>query len=181
MLFERLEELNVFLALLFNSKLTLPSVSTLKDVICNNVMKKKSNATVQSFIEFVDNIEKYFSDIKIASSSCYSAFLSDAELNSDNDDACIHFFNMILDDEYLPSEEDIQLLTSRIFYIVRHDSIDVCRVEEVFQMLREAKYICESISSTMLYIPSYDEYPCDCFEYDMSGHCSHSLDDDVFS
>ena len=49
----------------------------------------------------------------------------DAELNSDNDDACIQFFNMILDDEYLPSEEDIQLLTSRIFYIVRHDSIDV--------------------------------------------------------
>ena len=127
----------MFLALLFNSKLTLPSVSTLKDVICNNVTKKKSNATVQSFIQFVDNIEKYFSDIKIASSSCYSAFLSDAELNSDDDDdTCVHFFNMILDDEYLPSEEDIQLLTSRIFYIVRHDSIDVCRVEEVFQMQR---------------------------------------------
>ena len=106
------EELNVFLALLFNSKLTLPSISTLKDVICNNVMKKKSNTTVQSFIQFVDNIEKYFSEIIIASSSCYSAFLSDAELNSDNDHACIHFFNMILDDEYLPSEEDIQLFTS---------------------------------------------------------------------
>ena len=134
MLFERLEEVNVLLALLFNSKISLP---TLKDVIFNNVTKKKSNATVQSFIQFVDDIENYFSDIKIASSSCYSAFLSDAELNSDNDHACIHFFNMILNGEYLASE-DIQLLTSRIFYIVRHDSIDVCRVEEVFQMLREA-------------------------------------------
>ena len=56
----------------------------------------------------------------------------------------------------------------------------VCRVEEVFQMLREAKYICETISSTTVYVPSYDEYPCDCFEYEMSGHCCHSLDDDVF-
>ena len=68
MLFERLEELNVFLSLLFNSKLTLPSVSTLKDVICNNVTEKKSNTAVQSFIQFIDNIEKYFSDIKIVSS-----------------------------------------------------------------------------------------------------------------
>ena len=82
---DRLEELNVFLVLLLNSKITLPSVSTLKDVICNYVTKKKSNATEQSFIQFVDSIEKYCSDIKIASSSCYSAFLSDVELNSDND------------------------------------------------------------------------------------------------
>ena len=67
-------------------------------------------------------------------------------------------------------------MTADVFY----NSIDVCRVEEVFQMLREAKYICETISSTTAYIPSYDEYTFDCFEYEMSGHCCHSFDDAVF-
>ena len=181
MLFERLEELYVFLALLFNSKLTLPNLSVLKNVFIDRVVEKENfTSAIQAFIYFVDNVEQHFTDILNAASDPFNTYLTDAELDDDNQDACIAFFNMILDDEYLPTFEDCQLLTHRIFYIVRHSSVEVDRVREVIDLLREIKYLCETMPIIPVYAPSYDEHSCSCFEYEMSGDCSHTIDDEVF-
>ena len=184
--FEQLAELYVFLALLFNTDISLPCAAVLKDVIFDNAAKKNASIDLEAFIKFVDHIEKYYAEIVTACSNSSSnaneqvCYLSEAEVSSANKQACIAFFNMILSEDYSPTEEDRYLLTSRIFYIVRDPRIKKCRVVEVFLKLREAKYICEAIPTVTLYTPSYDEHSCECFEYEMSGNCSHTFDDEVF-
>ena len=64
-------------------------------------------------------------------------------------------------------------------YVPRAISRDLSESRAV--RVRKMRDRCDwSPSATTVYVPSYDEYPCDCFEYEMSGHCCHSLDDDVF-
>ena len=55
--FERLEELNVFLALLFNSQLRLSCIKIMKDVIFDNAAKKNANKAIEAFTKFVDHVE----------------------------------------------------------------------------------------------------------------------------
>ena len=102
--FERLEELNVFLALLFNSQLRLQCITILKDVIFDQAAKKNASKTIDVFIHFVDHVEKYYSEILTACSNSYSCYLSEAELSNENEQACIAFFNMILSDDYSPTD-----------------------------------------------------------------------------
>ena len=169
----------MFLALLFNSDISLPCVTVLKDVIFDNAAKKNASNDMEAFIKFVDHVERYYAEILTAcsnSSSSYfseakdsnaneqACYLSEAEVSNANEQACVAFFNMILSEDYSPAEEDRYLLTASIFYIVRDPRIKKCRVVEVFAKLREAKYMCEAIPTVTLYAPSYDEHSCECFE-----------------
>ena len=61
--FQRLEELNVFLALLFNSDISLPCMTVLKDVIFDHAAKKNASNEVEAFIKFVGHVERYYSEI----------------------------------------------------------------------------------------------------------------------
>ena len=159
-----------FLALLFNADISLPCAAVLKDVIFDNAAKKNASNAVEAFVKFVDHVERYYSENLTACSNSSSShfsetkgsnaneqacYLSEAEVSNANEQACVAFFNMILSQDYSPVEEDRYLLTSRIFYIVRDPRIKKCRVVEVFAKLREAKYICEAISTVTLYRQPY--------------------------
>lgn len=179
---KELDELCIYLAHLFNKKLALPDTSTLEEIISNNLTKTNSHWIKEAFIEFVDQVQQNFLDILQESSNPHTTFLNDEELSEDNEDACMTFFSMILNESYSPSAVDTSLLMSRIFLIVRHESVTAPRIVEIMQLLNLAKFICNKINTVppSPYMPSYDEHSCDCFEYQMSGDCSHSLDD-VFS
>ena len=118
--FQRLEELNVFLALLFNSDISLPCVTVLKDIIFDQAAKKNASNAVEAFIKFVDHVERYYFAILTACPNSSSSYLTEAEVSHANEQACVAFFNMILSDDYSPVEEDRYLFTSRIFPQLPH-------------------------------------------------------------
>ena len=78
--FQRHEELNVFLALLFNSDISLPCMTVLRDINFYQAAKKNASNEVEAFIKFVDHVERYYSKILTACSNSSSSYLSKAEL-----------------------------------------------------------------------------------------------------
>ena len=173
--FKQLEEVYVFLTELFDSKYPLPKKALLNDVITRAVMVTNYTLGVQAFMYLVENIEENYNEIIEASNSSVA---NEPELNLfDSKAPCISFLNIIVNEDYLLNEDDCQQILQKIFYIVSHTN--VLRVLEVIQLLREVNYICLTIQPTQIYIPTFDERSCVCFEYEMSGDCPHTNDDEV--
>ena len=182
MLYLRLEELQEYLPALFIDDLELPTEFDIKLMIYSCVVNKnKPITTIKMLTDFIKIIEDNEAVILEASEDPFDTYLPEELIKVSNDIvSCFQFFQMLLDEDYLPSVEDSHLIVHRICYIVRHVDVMKSRVEEVIQLLKKTRSICDDIGTDFLNsIPclyTHIDKPCDCYQYQMSGDCHH-IDD----
>ena len=124
MLCNKLEELYEYLTGLFVADLELPTEFDInKYMIYSCVVKKNNSATnIKRFIDFIKVIEENEASILEASEDPLDTYLPEELFNCDTV-SCFIFFNMIFDEDYLPTDDDSRLIALRMCYIARHTDV----------------------------------------------------------
>ena len=180
---DNFEFVQYYLSSLFLNLFPLPSLYLVKNVINDHIFEAQFPAyTISGLLDLIDEISSKCTQLKTLS-RCYTKgqFLIDnpdklkCDCNCHDDNECMEFFKLLLTEKCVPSTDDVKILVNDLAGTVQYDECNEMRVDEVLDLLKEVRTYCESLPSVAIQ-KDIDTKTCSCYEYEMSGDCSH--DDD---
>lgn len=134
---------------------------------------------IAGLIDIIDHILKNETHLRILSGHDIlgSVQLHYPNLDIYEEDKCLMFFKIVLNEEMVPLPQSLETLYHHCVDIVQHNECNETRVKETITLFKKVREFCANAQCIFpLQVKEIDAKHCDCYEYELSGNCQH--DDD---
>ena len=139
-----------------------------------NYLSKSSfpHHSLRTLSKIIDCFLHYESSFERCSknSSLGPFMLNNFDYDVYEDDKILKFIKILLSEDRLYPVNDTKTLVKDCLHVTGHNECNEERVIEVMKFLRNVRKLCNETENC--YIRYFDEKPCECYEYEVSGDCS---------
>lgn len=154
------------------------------EIVLQEVNKYLSDAVFPAFgiaglLDILQKIIECEMNLKVLSRhyTLGAILLDHPNLDIYEDDKCLTFFKIVLNEEMVPMPQALDVLRDHCIHIVQYDECHEARVNETLDLFKKVQNYCSN-AQCIFPLKEIDAKHCNCYEYEMSGDCHHVDDDE---